>query len=397
MQKLKKIYAELRENEKKFLMDGKRTIATYNIKTLASMTIVGLILMVIFLAFGFMVPVTVPPDSPKYPSPVHLMFFPVMLIFAVVTNILSRKGKPSYNLVTALCLVFEICCYGFIIAIDIFSHPGTPANFMQIVIVIFSVTIFLSSRLQNILNIIVSAIFIFCALMVNVEDYMVATAKFDIFFMIVGFGFATAVGYHFRLSQINNFTSRMRYKSLSMRDPLLENIYNKRGYEEAINEYLDSKNPNVNCSFIVLDLNDFKHINDNYGHDMGDQILRCMSSTLVSLFRDSDIIGRFGGDEFIVLADGLCDEESVEKKCHYIAELIGKRAQETGAIKVFSSLGAVICEKQNVDFERLFELADEAMYEAKDRGRKADQFVLRRYVESADHTFTKKKPKENDE
>ncbi len=391
MQKLKQIYKEMRDAEKKFLMDGKRTIAKYNIKTLSNMTIAGFVLGIIFLLFGFMIP------EERYPSVAHLVYLGVIALFAVGSNLYRRKGKNSYKVVFLMCLAFELVTYAFVIAVDIFSHPGTPACFMQMIIIVFSATLFFSSRMQNIINEIFTIVFIFSALMVNVEEWMEVNARYDIFFAILGFGFATVLGYHFRLSQINNFTSKMRYKSLSMRDPLLENIYNKRGYEDAIDNYLVSKNPNVSCAFIVLDLNNFKHINDNYGHDMGDQILRCMSSTLLSLFRDSDIIGRFGGDEFIVLADGLCDEESVEKKCLYIAELIGRRAQETGAIKVFSSLGAVICEGQNVDFERLFELADEAMYEAKEMGRDADRFVLRRYTDSADHTFVKKKVDTDDD
>ena len=402
MQKIKEYISEFRESEKKFLMDGKRTIAKYNIKTLCRMSVWGVVLSVTLLLFGFIVPTDYVNNwglNPfKYPSPPNIAFIFVMIFFAVILNLYRVKGKNNPKIVTLLALVFEFTVFAFTIAVDVFVHPGMPANFMPVAIVLFSATIFYSTNMTNIINLIYTGVFCFCALMVNVDnEYYEMIARLDIFIALVGFSGATALGYHFRLNQVHNFTSKMRYKSLSMRDPLLEDIYNKRGYEDAIENYLVAKNPNVSCSFIVLDLNDFKHINDNYGHDMGDQILRCMSSTLVSLFRDSDIIGRFGGDEFIVLADGLCDEDSVEQKCHYIAELIGRRAQETGAIKVFSSLGAVICENQNVDFERLFELADEAMYEAKERGRKADQFILRRYVDSPDHTFTKKKKDAEDD
>ncbi len=388
MHKLIQHYKELRESEKKFISDGKRTIAKSNLKTLSEMSVAGIILMVIDLIAGFaLIPGFVP-------SAAHIALLPILIVFAVASILYRNAGKNSPRVVTAMCLAFEIICYAITIQIDIFAHQMLAACFMPMIIIVFSATIFFPSRMQNIINEIFTITFVLCTLFYKV-DYEWAW-RYDVFFAIAGFGFATALGYHFRLAQIKNFTSKMRYKSLSMRDPLLENIYNKRGYEDAIDNYLVSKNPNVNCAFIVLDLNNFKHINDNYGHDMGDQILRCMSSTLLSLFRDSDIIGRFGGDEFIVLADGLCDEESIEKKCMYIAELIGRRAQETGAIKVFSSLGAVICEGQNVDFERLFELADEAMYEAKEQGRDADRFVMRRYTDSADRSF-KKKEKNADE
>ncbi len=383
MQKLKQLYAELRDNEKKFLRDGKRSIAKYNVRTLALMTAAGFVLAVLYLLIGFIVPFTaVTPDTPPYPSPAHLIFLPVLLIFAVAANLYRYKGNNSYRVSFWMSLLYELTVFAFTISIDVFSHPGTPACFMQLIIIVFSATLFFSTRTQNIINILVSAVFIFCTLMVNVEEYMEANARYNIFFMIIGFGFATLLGYHFRINQISNFTSNAHYKSISMLDPMLGNIYNKRGYEDAIDNYLASRNPDVTCALFVLDLNDFKHINDNYGHDMGDQILKCMSDALVSLFRDSDIIGRFGGDEFIVLADGMSDEEFVKDKSKYIASQVGKNAQDTGAIKVFSSVGAVICEHQKVSFERLFELADQAMYEAKERGRKADQFSLRRYTDA---------------
>ena len=253
---------------------------------------------------------------------------------------------------------------------------------MPIVIVALASGLYFPSKVSNIYLAAFGIVFIFADMMHKV-DYEYAW-RYDVFIAIVGTLVALAVGEHFRTTQVTSFETKMKYKSLSMRDPLLENIFNKRGYEDAIERYLFARNPRVSCAFIVLDLNNFKHINDNYGHDMGDNILRCMSSTLLSLFRDSDIIGRFGGDEFIVLADGLDDEDALEKKCRYISELIGRRAQETGAIKVFSSIGAVICKNQKVEFETLFELADKAMYEAKEMGRDADRFVLRHYADASD-------------
>ncbi len=395
MQKITHILRDRLEAEKKFLVDGKRTIAKQNIVTLSNMSLAAAIIGVLTLIFGYMFMPTVYEslalsygmpieDIAEYskfvPAKAHIAFIVVAILFCVASMLYRFKGKASPRVVTLMSLAFEITLYVFVIAIDIFAHRETPGCFMAMVIIACSAGLFFSTKVTSVVNISFTAVYIICDLFYKV-DYPTVW-PYDVFFALTGFCIAVAAGEHFRLFQVSSFVTRMRYKSLSMRDPLLENIYNKRGYEDAIDNYLVANNPNVSCSFIVLDLNDFKHINDNYGHDMGDQILKCMSDTLVSLFRDSDIIGRFGGDEFIVLADGLNDEDAVEKKCRYIAELIGRRAQETGAIKVFSSLGAVLCDGQNVDFNRLFEIADEAMYEAKERGRKADQFILRRYTDA---------------
>lgn len=378
------------EREKKFLIDGKRTIAKENIRALSFISCAAVLLSVLSVVLTFLFKL-------RDPSTSQFLMIPVMLAFAVVAMLYNIKGNANPRIVNILCVAFEVVIFIFIILVDIiegviesevqlFGLPEVdgrvafPAIYMPLVIIALAAGIFFSTKASTIINVSATAVFIIVDLFVKLEDEWAWVRQYDICIALIGLGFATVVSAHCRNTKILEFTSKMKYKSLSMRDPLLENVYNKRGYEDAIDNYLVSNNPNVSCAFIVLDLNDFKHINDNYGHDMGDQILHCMADTLVSLFRDSDIIGRFGGDEFIVLADGLSDAEAVEKKCRYIAELIGKRAQETGAIKVFSSLGAVICDNQRIDFERLFELADEAMYEAKEMGRNDDRFVLRHYA-----------------
>ncbi len=376
MHNFKAYLKEIHEAEKKYLVDGKRSIASGNIVTLSKMSFAATVLALLSIILSLIL-------VPGYkPAVAHIVAVPLMAAFTVATALYRYKGRAVPRVVTIFALVFEITAFLFVLLVDIYSGMDRVC-FMPIVITAFASGTFFSSKTTNILNLSYTAIFIFCDMMHKV-DMDASLWKYDVFIAILGFAFATFVGERCRTLRIQEYNVKMNYKYLSQRDPLLENIFNKRGYEDAIDNYLITNNPNIRCAFIVLDLNNFKHINDNYGHDMGDQILRCMSDTLVSLFRDSDIIGRFGGDEFIVLADGLCDEDAVEKKCRYIAELIGRKAQETGAIKVFSSLGAVICDNQKVDFERLFEEADKAMYEAKEMGRDADRFILRHYSESDD-------------
>ncbi len=373
MQKIKAYFKEIRDVEKKYLVDGKRSIASGNIITLSKMSFAATVLVIINLILAMLLITDFKPSLP------HLIAVPVMAAFAVVTSLYRFKGRANPKIVKIMAVAFEVTAFFFVTLVDIYSHMDRIC-FMPIVITAFASGTFFSSKVTNLINLCYTGIFIFCDMMHKV-DFEGEPWRYDVFIALLGFCFATFVGERCRTLRIQEYTVKMNYKYLSQRDPLLETIYNKRGYEDAIDNYLVSNNPNIKCAFIVLDLNNFKHINDNYGHDMGDQILRCMSDTLVSLFRDSDIIGRFGGDEFIVLADGLCDDDAVEKKCRYIAELIGRKAQETGAIKVFSSLGAVICDNQKVDFERLFEEADKAMYEAKEMGRDADRFILRHYSE----------------
>ena len=149
----------------------------------------------------------------------------------------------------------------------------------------------------------------------------------------------------------------MRYKLLSTRDAF-SGVLNKRACEEAMVNYLRACAPKVKCAFIIIDLDDFKQINDTRGHLAGDEILRRTGEALQELFRASDIIGRFGGDEFVILAKGMSSRESVERKCRRIRERVQGFAVNGEAMGVTCSLGAVLVNDQNADHDAIFRQAD---------------------------------------
>lgn len=382
MYKISEAISGMRSKEKEYLRSGKEAIAKNNLRAMTLLSAFSALTMGASWLYRYFV------LNGWLLTPILLATIPVFLVFFAISAFISVKKWRNFRVISALSIIYVVVQYACFYAVDIFSGAESVSYFMPMVLIATAATFVFSSKTFNIINITTVALYVFGDLMFKPDANWAYT--YDIFTILIALLVSEIVGTNFRLLQVGDYAAKSKYKSLSMRDPLLEDVYNKRGYEDAIKQYLLTKNPRVSCAFIILDLNDFKGINDNYGHDMGDNILRCMSGTLVSLFRDSDIIGRFGGDEFIVLADGLADEDAVEKKLKYISELIGKRAQEAGAIKVYSSLGAIICENQKVDFEHLFKLADEAMYEAKEKvkravekdGRNIDCFNIKHYVEA---------------
>ena len=79
----------------------------------------------------------------------------------------------------------------------------------------------------------------------------------------------------------------------------LTGIYNKRSTEERINEIRD-ENPAEKGTFVILDVDKFKEVNDRYGHMAGDKVLSEFGRILKAHFREEDVVGRIGGDEFVV-------------------------------------------------------------------------------------------------
>ena len=160
------------------------------------------------------------------------------------------------------------------------------------------------------------------------------------------------------INQINLVREKAMY------DALCVDIYNKATTEELIRAALEH---NTRGSLIMLDVDDFKSINDRLGHLFGDEFLKTFATKLKSVFRGTDIVGRYGGDEFIVFlnhADPILARKKAEAVMQQISTI---EVPEIG--KVNSSIGITISDPGNNDYVHLIKQADSALYQAKNNGK----------------------------
>ena len=144
----------------------------------------------------------------------------------------------------------------------------------------------------------------------------------------------------------------------------LTGVYNRAGYDSIVEGHPEW----TDVGFLIMDIDKFKLINDNYGHDIGDQMLRRVASILQTTFRDEDYIIRFGGDEFVVLIPGFGPEvaEIVQKKIESINVLLENLI---GALPKSSVSAGVAFSSEGVTKE-LYTKADKALYEIKSTTRR---------------------------
>lgn len=124
----------------------------------------------------------------------------------------------------------------------------------------------------------------------------------------------------------------------------------------------------------------------NNGHYFGDLVLKRTSDVLLDIFRHDDLIGHWGGDEFIIFAEDLCDENAIAEKCMNIETALLSASKSVNNIDVNCSIGVLLIEDTEVEFETVFSVADRAMYAAKDAGK--GQYTLLRYSpdqQTSDH------------
>ncbi len=156
----------------------------------------------------------------------------------------------------------------------------------------------------------------------------------------------------------------------------LTGFLNKVSTGLKINELL-KEYPNEPGTMFLIDIDDFKLLNDTYGHHEGDVFLREFTSKLTLAFRSTDILGRVGGEEFVVFVNGLGDvKELVEEKAKEIEKICHSVKLEKAKDKVMScSIGVAIYPETGMDYNELFEKSDEAMYYVKKHGKNGYAFA----------------------
>lgn len=150
---------------------------------------------------------------------------------------------------------------------------------------------------------------------------------------------------------------------------LLTGLSNKIATERKIKEYM-SENPGKLALMFVLDIDNFKKINDTMGHAFGDEVLRTLGKHIGENFRVTDIIGRTGGDEFTIFLKSLKDDSNTLREAQKLVDFFKEfEAGEYVKYSATASIGAAVFPKDGEDFETLYKAADQALYKAKERGK----------------------------
>ena len=148
-------------------------------------------------------------------------------------------------------------------------------------------------------------------------------------------------------------------------------LYNQVYGKKYINKYLNRKKPFDSCGMIVLDVDCFKLVNDNYGHLFGDKVLARLAMLLKEVFRDNDsILMRAGGDEFVIFVKDILNIELVRKNVELMQKIRNLQFGKTGCTITCSAGCCYLPENvSGYTYDQLFENADIALYKAKERGK----------------------------
>ena len=174
---------------------------------------------------------------------------------------------------------------------------------------------------------------------------------------------------------LSNIALREKLRTQSLRDPLT-GLYNRRYMEDALERYVSLADRSGSAtSVVMIDLDNFKRLNDEHGHAKGDAVLRDVAGQLVAALRPSDIVSRYGGEELVVILPNCGLEDAANK-----AEMLRARIEslsEVHGVKVSASFGVAAVPETATSPIDVIPMADAALYAAKQAGkncvRKADR------------------------
>lgn len=149
----------------------------------------------------------------------------------------------------------------------------------------------------------------------------------------------------------------------------LTGLYNHAEMEHRAEQYLEGK-PETVCAMFVIDVDNFKSVNDRQGHLFGDAVLAELAAAMKKLTRKSDVIGRIGGDEFAMFLKDLPSSQIAEEKARKLLKMFQQLfRREKQPIEVTCSIGLAIYPWDGNDYQALYHCADLALYQAKSRGK----------------------------
>jgi diguanylate cyclase (GGDEF)-like protein len=288
-----------------------------------------------------------------------------IIILAIgVTLFFGIPKIKKTNLIGVLVCAFAMFIYAVHIFV-FFSYGKMPMMFETFNVVILSASLFLMPN-RWVVNMAFSLLF-FVVYLVVTPHICSAVAFFDqIIAAIYAFWNIVIVGilfYRINLHKRQGFAKELQLEALSKTDHLTK-IHNRK----ACDEFLDSScNDNVVTSYIMFDIDNFKDVNDTYGHLVGDQVIVKIIETAKNVIRESDVIARWGGEEFIIIMPGTCLSAATE---------IAKRVREQiSQIKHNHIKNSITCSFGVTSYTRgdtpnnIIRRVDQLLYLAKEYGK----------------------------
>lgn len=347
----------------KILQDIKPMIAEYNHRMLSFSSMLFFIIFVILTGISFI-------------GVSQVYEFPIVYILMAVTSLgihlLTRfvfKPETSGTAILVTFYVLELVGYAYGFYTGIAHGPFPAVTFIVMLIILPSLPCDCPWR-GNLLLTAMGIVFLFLSRKVKAQAFFNNDVGNVISYVLVSF----FMHMHQQMSRMDDFTNRLIIKIQRDTDALT-GAMTKTAFE--MNTIRVLRSDACEGCLLVIDIDNFKNINDSFGHSIGDFFIANTGKCILDCCRSSDFVGRFGGDEFVILMQGHLTREIIDDKVRQMTGKLKEFFLNNTKYQHYSiSVGCAIFRQgePRPDYQGLFDQADHALYVAKNSGK--DQCVI---------------------
>ncbi|WP_026666337.1 diguanylate cyclase [Butyrivibrio sp. FC2001] len=292
----------------------------------------------------------------------HLLLCPFLGLYYLINLYTRNKAIKSTTVSDIICLSFYFMLFIIFIFRDMTSDPGNQSIWFPLFLMVFPTVYIARMYKYGLFGILLVAIF--CTASYYCKPYNVFLR--DVYVAFASYIPSMLCAQIILVSRAKEGLAIAELTKISTIDKLTF-LLNKGALLSSINNFFDRRKPGEPCGMCVIDVDNFKQVNDNFGHNVGDLLLSNLGDLLRKNFRSSDYIGRFGGDEFMVFMPGIARLDLVEMRCRSLQMMLMDLDLGTGT-KFTLSIGAII-DTGDHPMGEVFRMADDALYQSKVMGK----------------------------
>lgn len=338
---------------------------------LSACLIVSLSTLLFFIVHALLV---FAPGTPWRASVFNILPIGLLFVASLASVVAYRRNEGGSAI--KLSVLTSVLVFSSSILVDVFGSPEATGVFMPIVCVALPSFFILPLKISAPVTLAASFVYVLASLSLKPP----LEAGQDVIRLAFALGCAVLVREIVMKCRVRHFVTGVKYRDSGIYDPL-SRLLNKQSSFDEIQKRLREADFSVPCALAVVDIDEFKSVNDELGHLVGDMAIRRVGAALEDSVGEQDVVGRFGGDEFVVfLADA--DEARLKSVFESSKMAISSSIEDETGRKVAYSVGAVLAKSGGVDLIDAFIQADRALYVAKRSGK--NRMVVIPYVPESD-------------
>jgi len=286
----------------------------------------------------------------KYHHTLYIITTYLMFIIAGIAILVASIGGYHYHVMFSIILVMLMSMYLFVIALYSLLRGNRSARF------------FLLGATSGLIGFFITALTVMSFIPYTYLTYKASDIGMYIDVILLSMALA---------DRMKNTHEKKIIAEKEAKTDILTELFNRRAYHETAKmEYQRLLRYHRTLSVIMFDVDHFKHVNDTYGHETGDNVLKCVATIVEGVIREYDYAFRLGGDEFLLLLP-----ETNEEQALLLAERIRKRIEnkkfivKNNKFTVTASFGISQYNNMDTSIESIAKRADKALYEVKNTGR----------------------------